>query len=142
MALESISLETLIIVLAAVTLLVGNVTLWRRFSSLQKRFDEQDARHRKELQMLSQSQVGMGRKLVDFELKVGKQPEPTEVAKPVAAKPQTPAITGSDDAGSYNNAVNLFSQGFTPDEVARRCGLSKAEANLMALVNKEAVSHH
>ena len=59
-------------------------------------------------------------------------------APEVAHEPSSPARTSAAEAASsIANASNLFEQGIQSDEVARRCGLTRAEAELMALVQNK-----
>ena len=61
------------------------------------------------------------------------QPVTPQPATPQQATTAEPA-TAADSASSMVNASNLFDQGVQTEEVARRCGLTRAEAELMALV--------
>ena len=61
------------------------------------------------------------------------QPATPQPATPQQATTAEPA-TAADSASSMVNASNLFDQGVQTEEVARRCGLTRAEAELMALV--------
>ncbi|BFM06758.1 DUF2802 domain-containing protein [Halioxenophilus aromaticivorans] len=47
------------------------------------------------------------------------------------------AARTNEPASSLSNASSLFEQGVDSEEVARRCGLTRAEAELMALVQNK-----
>ncbi|SCK16352.1 DUF2802 domain-containing protein [Vogesella sp. LIG4] len=44
---------------------------------------------------------------------------------------QPVAAGGSDAASPYNQAIELFKRGFSPADVAERCGISRSEAELI-----------
>ena len=64
-----------------------------------------------------------------------------KVKKNGSMRPSLAAVDGVPVAeASFDLAEKLFRQGMDAEEVANRCGLSKSEADLMALVQRQRVS--
>lgn len=87
-------------------------------------------RLQRELKATQSGAVGMGKRLLLLEQQVA------------AAVPGSPVAPAADQAAPIMNdnlkdAVSLLRAGLTPDEVARRCGISKAEASLMKLMQTQ-----
>lgn len=85
------------------------------------------ARVNRELTVANTGAVGMGQRLVAMEKRLRDQE-----ARP-ASSAQAPVAdyTGDDEFRTYSEAVRLFRSGLGSEEVARRCGLSRAEASLI-----------
>ena len=71
--------------------------------------------------------VGMGQRLLAMEKRLQanatKQPEKID-------------YYNDDDFQPYSQAAQMFKMGMDCDEVARRCGLSRAEASLLEMMQK------
>jgi hypothetical protein len=107
------------IALGALALLLS---LWALRSSCQAvaALRSQCARLERELASISSASIGMGQRLIALEKRLLK------------AEPETTQF-GSDTANDYpySQASTLLEQGLDMDEVARRCGLSRAEVSLL-----------
>ena len=70
--------------------------------------------------------VGMGQRLMAMEkrLQTGLQ------------KAEKIDVHQDEEFKSYTDAAQLFKMGFDAEEVARRCGLSRAEASLLEVMQK------
>lgn len=79
----------------------------------------------RDLQAANSSAVSMGRRLLVVE-KQRQQPQPT------------PASSQDDEFQVYSQAAELLSSGVEADDVALRCGLSRAETSLMQLMRSHA----
>ena len=80
----------------------------------------------RELAASSSGSVGMGQRLIAMEKRLQEAPQ----------KPTTQDYYQDDDFQSYSQAAQLFKMGLDVDEVARRCGLSRAEASLLEVMQK------
>lgn len=96
------------------------LTLLRKQAAAQQRLQ-------RELQVMQSSAVGMGKRLLLLEQQLASVAQ----TAPVPA-PSSPVL-----ADNLKDAVSLLNAGVTPEEVARRCGISKAEASLMKLMQAQ-----
>lgn len=87
------------------------------------------ARINRELSVANTGAVGMGQRLVAMEKRLRDQ-EARPTANTQAPAPE-PDYAGDDEFRTYTEAVRLFRSGLGSEEVARRCGLSRAEASLI-----------
>lgn len=84
----------------------------------------------KELAVSNSGSVGMGQRLVAMEKKLQ-----------TAAKTQTKIDYYQDDEYQpYTQAAQMFKMGLDIDEVSRRCGLSRAEASLIHMMQSHTES--
>lgn len=107
------------------------------------------------LQVANSSAIGMGKRLIALEqlgitqapvlskdaiVKTG-SPDFAETLQEAQApvRDQGHPVTVSRDDG-LRDANNLLQAGIKPEEVARRCGISKAEASLLQLMNHQSPS--
>lgn len=81
----------------------------------------------REVAASSSGSVGMGQRLLAMEKRLQanatKQPEKID-------------YYSDDEFQPYSQAAQLFKMGMDCDEVARRCGLSRAEASLLEMMQK------
>ncbi len=70
--------------------------------------------------------VGMGQRLLAMEKRLQNSPKPSEKID----------VYNDDEFQPYSQAAQLFQMGLDADEVARRCGLSRAEASLLEVMQK------
>jgi Flp pilus assembly protein TadB len=81
----------------------------------------------REVAASSSGSVGMGQRLLAMEkrlqAKATKQPEKID-------------YYNDDEFQPYSQAAQMFKMGMDCDEVARRCGLSRAEASLLEMMQK------
>jgi len=80
----------------------------------------------REVAASSSGAVGMGQRLLAMEKRLQEAP----------SKAATQDYYQDDDFQSYSQAAQLFKMGLDVDEVARRCGLSRAEASLLEVMQK------
>jgi hypothetical protein len=82
----------------------------------------------RDLAMSASGSVGMGQRLLAMEKRL--------------QEPQTPDkkidYYNDDDFQPYSQAAQLFKLGLDAEEVARRCGLSRAEASLIQMMQANA----
>jgi len=81
------------------------------------------------LQVANSGSIGMGKRLIELERQLSKS---DDESKPVAVE----AFNASFDP-ELADAARLLEAGLPADEVARRCGLSRAEASLMQLMHSQ-----
>ena len=81
-----------------------------------------------ELKVTNSGSIGMGQRLMAVERKL-KQP----TSKPQAAAVESPGVENL----SYVHAARLISSGVKVEEIARSCGLSRAEASLMETLHRQ-----
>ena len=70
--------------------------------------------------------VGMGQRLMAMEKRLQTGLQKTEKID----------LHQDEEFKSYTDAAQLFKMGFDAEEVARRCGLSRAEASLLEVMQK------
>lgn len=110
-------------VIASLTLSV--LALWAAWTALRAsrhQVDQVRASHRRlenELAVANSAAIGMGNRLIAMEKRVAQ-----------GGGPPTPGADTAQDL-PYTEANQLFRMGVDVDEVARRCGLSRAEASLL-----------
>jgi Protein of unknown function (DUF2802) len=78
----------------------------------------------KELTLANSGSVGMGQRLLSMEKRLQSAPQ-------VANKID---YYNDEDFQPYSQAAQLFKMGLDSEEVARRCGLSRAEASLIEMM--------
>ncbi len=78
----------------------------------------------RELSVSSSGTVGMGQRLLSIEKRLQTSPQ----------TPQKIDYYKDDDFQPYSQAAQLFKLGLDSEEVARRCGLSRAEASLIQMM--------
>jgi hypothetical protein len=74
----------------------------------------------------SSGSVGMGQRLLAMEKRLHAD----------AKKPEKIDYYNDDEFQPYSQAAQMFKMGMDCDEVARRCGLSRAEASLLEMMQK------
>lgn len=93
-----------------------------------RQLDQLRGRHRRlenELAVVNSAAIGMGNRLLSMEKRV------QEGAASGSAAPGSTAGAGSEQDLPYTQARQLFQMGMDVEEVAQRCGLSRAEASLL-----------
>ncbi|WP_439135661.1 DUF2802 domain-containing protein [Pseudomaricurvus sp.] len=86
----------------------------------------------KSLQVSESGAVGLGKRLVALEQQFSNSAESGQCQNQTSR----PASSVHLDE-SLKDAMSLLNAGLSPEEVARRCGISKAEASLMKLMRAQ-----
>jgi len=86
---------------------------------------ETEINQKKQVQVLASGSIGMGRRLVAIEKKLN-----------LAVEKQS-EILSKEGGVSYNRAMELLEMGATIDDLVSKCGLIRAEAELISLLKKE-----
>lgn len=129
----------------AASLLVGLLALLLAVSALkQLRQQKRDSdklvqRLIREVTASSNGTLGMGQRLMAMEKRLQQASIDSSSAQPTAAHSfvkAAPSYEEDEDFKSYAEAAQLFRLGVGVDEVARRCGLSRAEASLLEVMQK------
>lgn len=79
----------------------------------------------RDLAMSNSGSVGMGQRLLAMEKRLQEEPKKSD---------QKIDYYNDDDFQPYSQAAQLFKMGLDAEEVARRCGLSRAEASLIQMM--------
>ena len=87
------------------------------------------------LKLLSSSTIGMGKKIVALEKELPEVHSQVDLDDESHCQPN-PAKSAVTDT-NMNDAIMLLNAGVEPEEVARRCGISKAEVSLMKLMHTQ-----
>ncbi len=87
------------------------------------------------MQLINSSSMGMGRKLLHLERQLQDNEIPTLAVAPETTEARASQAAPMDE--SLQDAASLLTAGVAPDEVARRCGISRAEAALMKLMHSQ-----
>lgn len=114
----------------AVSLLISVTALVIAFKSLKTSRSQQTNTEQlfqkltRDLAMSNSGSVGMGQRLLAMEKRLQ---EPQKVDKKID-------YYNDEDFQPYSQAAQLFKLGLDAEEVARRCGLSRAEASLIQMM--------
>ncbi|PUA29702.1 MAG: hypothetical protein B0W54_03785 [Cellvibrio sp. 79] len=81
----------------------------------------------REVAASSSGSVGMGQRLLAMEKRLQTSGD---------KKPEKIDYYNDDEFQPYSQAAQMFKMGMDADEVARRCGLSRAEASLLEMMQK------
>ena len=125
---ESQWLFNLLLVLMFVLLLASFVWFYILSVRLKKSIAfqvESEASQKKQVQVLASGSIGMGRRLVAIEKKLN-----------IAVERQS-EILSKEGGVSYNRSMELLDMGATVDDLVAKCGLIRAEAELIDLLFKE-----
>lgn len=112
--------------LLLVALAVWAMRLSKRMKQMTLQQQEDNINQKKQVQVLASGSIGMGRRLVAIEKKLN-----------MAVERQT-EILSKEGSVSYNRAMELLAMGATVDDLVSKCGLIRAEAELISLLKKEA----
>lgn len=82
----------------------------------------------RELTVSKSGSVGMGQRLLSMEKRLQAAPQTTQKID----------YYNDEDFQPYSQAAQLFKLGLDSEEVARRCGLSRAEASLIEMMQLNA----
>lgn len=89
------------------------------------------------LKVSNSGSIGMGKRLMALEQEIERAD--LEVASKTLHDAPSAAVSPVID-DSLKDAASLLHAGVSPDEVARRCGISRAEASLMQLMRSQVYS--
>lgn len=81
----------------------------------------------REVAASSSGSVGMGQRLLAMEKRLQASAE---------KKPEKIDYYNDDEFQPYSQAAQMFKMGMDAEEVARRCGLSRAEASLLEMMQR------
>ncbi|MCV6587869.1 MAG: DUF2802 domain-containing protein [Marinobacterium sp.] len=112
-------------VFATVSLAVA-VLLWHRLRQHKARHRALIDVLRNEIQAMTSSSIGMGKRLVDIEQRLNHTAE-----KQLELANKDPGVL------AYNQAARLMEMGADVDDLVKDCGIGRPEAELMALLHKE-----
>lgn len=108
-----------------IAVIVWAFRLSKRLKSMKYQHIEAELNQKKQVQVLASGSIGMGRRLVAIEKKLN-----------LAVEKQS-EILSKEGSVSYNRAMELLEMGATIDDLVSKCGLIRAEAELISLLKKE-----
>ncbi|TYL48478.1 DUF2802 domain-containing protein [Marinomonas sp. IMCC 4694] len=111
--------------LALIALVVWALTLSKRLARMKRHHSEVELNQKKHVQVLASGSIGMGRRLVAIEKKLN-----------LAVEKQSELLS-KEGGVSYNRAMELLEMGATIDDLVSKCGLIRAEAELISLLKQE-----
>lgn len=111
--------------LLLIALAVWAVSLSRRLRKMKHHHAEVELNQKKHVQVLASGSIGMGRRLVAIEKKLN-----------LAVEKQSELLS-KEGGVSYNRAMELLEMGATIDDLVSKCGLIRAEAELISLLKQE-----
>mgnify|MGYP003574319660 CR=1 FL=1 len=120
-----LALWSAIAVLAVIALL-GWALAWynrRQLAALQQRLEQLEKSLRSELAMANSAAIGIGQRVISAEKKINnllKREEPQ----------------ADDGSLPYSQPAALLEQGMDAQQLAERCGLTEAEAQLLAILKQ------
>lgn len=122
---SAVSVLAMVVAVACVSRLRKQAALTQ---ALYKRLDHN-------LQISSASSVGMGKRIVALEKRLKLSAEKGEAVTEVSQPESTSKIASID--AELKDAAALLNAGLEPEEVARRCGISRAEASLLKMMHSQ-----
>jgi len=128
MTLSPLEIGLIISLLLSVIALVLAIKSLSRTREQQAHTEKLFQKLTKEMALSSSGAVGMGQRLLAMEKNLQ--------AAPKAA--QKIDYYNDEDFQPYSQAAQLFKMGLDAEEVARRCGLSRAEASLIQMMQMKA----
>lgn len=111
--------------LILIGVVVWALRLSRRLDKVKQQHAESELNQKKQVQVLASGSIGMGRRLVAIEKKLN-----------LAVEKQS-EILSKEGGVSYNRAMELLEMGATIDDLVSKCGLIRAEAELISLLKQE-----
>jgi hypothetical protein len=108
-----------------IAVIIWAFRLSNRLKSMKRQHIEMELNHKKQVQVLASGSIGMGRRLVAIEKKLN-----------LAVEKQSEILSKEGNV-SYNRAMELLDMGATIDDLVSKCGLIRAEAELISLLKKE-----
>ena len=121
--LEIALIASLAISLLALILAIISLKATRRQADTTEKLLQKLAR---DLAASTSGSVGMGQRLLAMEKRLQTTQQKSEKID----------VYNDDDFQPYSQAAQLFQMGLDAEEVARRCGLSRAEASLLEVMQK------
>ncbi|KXJ51028.1 DUF2802 domain-containing protein [Neptuniibacter pectenicola] len=128
MTVSWLSVASLIIALGASA---ACFVLFRRLQQHERRHQALINVLRNEIQAMTNSSIGMGRRLIGVEQKLN-----------LTADKQLELENRDPSALAYNQATRLMEMGADVDDLVQNCGIGRPEAELMALLHKELHAPH
>ncbi|WP_286239939.1 DUF2802 domain-containing protein [Neptuniibacter halophilus] len=122
---------TLLLLLLALGASVACFVLFRRLRQHERRHQALINVLRNEIQAMTNSSIGMGRRLIEVEQKLN-----------LTADKQLELENRDPSALAYNQATRLMEMGADVDDLVQNCGIGRPEAELMALLHKELHAPH
>lgn len=119
-------LIVLALVLFSIIALVITSMLWVRIRRQEKRHQVLINVLRNEIQGMTGSSIGMGKRLMTVEQKLD-----------IAVEKQHELENRDPGVLAYNQAARLMEMGAGVDDLVRSCGIGRPEAELMALLHRE-----
>lgn len=112
-------------VVAAVLAGMQVLALNRRTQVMRSQFEQRLLQLEKQVKLTTQGAAGLGQRILALESQLQQ------------LQKQTDSVDASDGAVAYTQAMQLFEQGVDTDTIATSCGLSNAEASLMAMLYQQ-----
>src|SRR5688572_27728571 len=101
----------------------------RGLSTVRKQVQENEKLYQRlvrDISAANSGSIGIGQRLLAMEKRLQNEEQ----------KQQPVDLKSDDEFQAYADAAQLFKMGFSSEEVASRCGLSRAEASLMEMMQK------
>lgn len=119
-------LVVLVLVLVSIVALIITFILWVRIRRQEKRHQVLINVLRNEIQGMTGSSIGMGKRLMNVEQKLD-----------IAVEKQNELENRDPGVLAYNQAARLMEMGAGVEDLVRSCGIGRPEAELMALLHRE-----
>lgn len=116
----------IMLVLLALAAFTMTCILWIRIRRQEKRHQVLINVLRNEIQGMTGSSIGMGKRLMTVEQKLN-----------IAVEKQHELENRDPGVLAYNQAARLMEMGAGVDDLVRSCGIGRPEAELMALLHRE-----
>lgn len=116
------------------------IAVWacrRLMDKQQLRFDERFTQLQTQLNTVSRGAIGVGKRLIEAEQRLASTLQRQSTLESTLENSLESRGTHTPELVPYSMAERLLEQGATADSLIRQCGLSQAEAELMALVHAQ-----
>jgi len=116
----------------AVVIAIASVSRMRKQADLTQRLYQRLDHNQ---QVSNSSAMGMGKRLIALEKQLTLRDHNEQASGKASRTPASSTVSAIDE--ELKDAASLVSAGLDADEVARRCGISRAEASLMKLMHSQ-----
>lgn len=101
-------------------------SVYQRLRTQEQRFEALVNVLRNEIQVMGNSSIGMGKRVLDVEKRLN-----------ITSEKQQELENRDPGLVAYNQASRLMEVGATVDDLVKTCGIGRPEAELMALLHRE-----
>lgn len=114
--------------------LLFSYMIWQKANIKIQQLESQLEQQQAEIVRVNKVAIGVGRQVLNLQQESKSVQSPKSVPASKSTSSYHPDDTAQNEYLPYSQAVDLLKQGYSLDEVQEKCRLSKAEAELLALM--------